>query len=78
MHSVTSLSVRDETLARVVVKLHPLEGAQRHRIAVTRFAQNGGLNTLRRAFAPLSMKIFSLPKVATQSPRNAFAGWSRD
>ncbi|WP_201760004.1 hypothetical protein [Bradyrhizobium sp. AC87j1] len=71
---VTSLSVRDATLARILGgKLHPDQTRCDGRIAVTRFAQKGGSHTLWRALAPLSMKIISLPKIATQSPRNAFA-----
>jgi len=72
-------SALDAMLARILGgKLHPDQLRCDDRIAVTRFAQNGASHALRRALAPLIMKIFSLPKVATQSPRSAFARRSRD
>jgi hypothetical protein len=38
-----------------------------------RFAQKTGFGERRSAPKPVSMKIFSLPKIATQSPRNALS-----
>jgi len=78
MRLVTSISVRDATQSRVIDgKLHPVEVTMQMRIAVARFAENGDLHTLRRALPPLSMKIISLPKFATQSPRLASIAPSR-
>jgi hypothetical protein len=39
-----------------------------------RFAQRTGFGELRCDVLPLTVKIFSLPKTATQSPREALSG----
>jgi hypothetical protein len=41
------------------------------RISRTRFVQKTGFGERRCDAKPVTMKIFSLPKTATQSPRNA-------
>jgi hypothetical protein len=38
-----------------------------------RFAEKSGFGERRCDAKPVSMKIFSLPKTATQSPRNALS-----
>jgi hypothetical protein len=43
------------------------------RISRTRFAQKTGFGERRRDAKPVGMKIFLLPKTATQSPRNALS-----
>jgi hypothetical protein len=51
--------------------MHHANGKRRLRISGVRFAQKSGFGERRSDAKPVSMKIFSLPKTATQSPRNA-------
>jgi hypothetical protein len=61
---VSAPLVRRERRCIVRTKIAP-------RISRTRFAQKAGFGERRCDAKPVTMKIFSLPKTATQSPRNA-------
>jgi len=52
--------------------MHRVRGAMRPRISRNRFAQKTGFGERRCETKPVSVKIFLLPKFATQSPRNAY------
>jgi hypothetical protein len=51
--------------------MHRAKAKPQPRISAARFAQKSGFGERRSDAKPVSMKIFSLPKTATQSPRNA-------